>query len=182
MKRAGWRWWGWAGLAVLVVLAIRWVDGGEAPPAREAAVLEPSTPPEAARATAPAPTRATAELAVDRLRREPYPALTSDPFKSDLELDSPGGEGGFGGGTGAQRAGGGGGSPPPPPLPFTYMGKMLEDGETVVFLTKGDRNYLARKGATLDGQYRVDAIGPRTMVLTYLPAKAKQSLAIGSAP
>lgn len=180
MKRVGWRWWAWAALAVLVVLAIRWVDGGEAPPAREAAVSEPSTPSDAQRSGTPTPPRSTAELAVDRLRREPYPALTSDPFRSDLERDAlGGGEGAWEGGVGGQRASG---PPPPPPLPFTYMGKMLEDGETVVFLTKGDRNYLARKGATLDGQYRVDAIGPRTMVLTYLPAKAKQSLAIGSAP
>jgi hypothetical protein len=181
MKLTQRRWWVWAILAVVTVLAVRWVDGGEAPPARDVAVSEAVSPAErqgqagAAGALAPV----TAEVTLDRLRRAPYPALTSDPFRSDIEPDTMSPEGGFGGGVAGQRSTG---SSEPPPLPFTYMGKMLEDGETVVFLTRGDRNYLARKGATLDGQYRVDAIGPRTMVLTYLPAKAKQSLAIGSAP
>lgn len=176
MRKVTGRWWVWAALAALTVLAIQWVDSGEAPSARN----EPAAPAEptrgASHAGAPAPIESAIRL--DRLRREPYPPLRSDPFKGDLAFDpaSPGAafEGGM-----AQRPSG---PPPPPPVPFTYMGKMLDDGETVVFLTRGDRNYVVRKGATLDGQYRVDTIGPRTMVLTYLPAKAKQSLAIGSAP
>jgi hypothetical protein len=118
---------------------------------------------------------------LDLLRREPYPALKSDPFKAEGEagLDPGSDSDSFEGGVGGRRSSG---PPPPPPLPFTYMGKMLEDGKTVVFLTRGDRNYVVRQGATIDGQYRVDQIGARTMVLTYLPAKAKQTLAIGSAP
>ncbi len=176
----GWsrRWWGWLAAVVLAVLAFQWVDSADAPPARGAVDLAPTEP---TRGASPAGTSApvVTEIRLERLRREPYPPLKSDPFRGDLAFDpdSPATDG-FGGG-GSQRSAG---PPPPPPVPFTYMGKMLEDGETVVFLTRGDRNYVVRKGATIDGQYRVDAIGPRTMVLTYLPARAKQSLAIGSAP
>jgi hypothetical protein len=175
------RWWGLGAVLVLAVLAIQWVDSGEAPPAREATLSEPVAPAEATRGASPGATSVpvVSEIRLDRLRREPYPALKSDPFKGDFALDPMSSPEAFEGGGAAQRSSG---PPPPPPVPFTYMGKMLEDGETVVFLTRGDRNYVVRKGATLDGQYRVDAIGPRTMVLTYLPAKAKQSLAIGSAP
>lgn len=180
MKGGTRRGWWWAAALVLTVLAIRWVDSGEAPLSGDAGVSEAVVPAEAGRAStaAGAPPPVTAELHLDRLRREPYPALKSDPFKGDLAFDPAAPGEGFAGGAGQ----GSSGTPPPPPVPFAYMGKMLEDGETVVFLTRGDRNYVVRKGATLDGQYRVDAIGPRTMVLTYLPAKAKQSLAIGSAP
>jgi hypothetical protein len=176
----GWsrRWWGWLAAVVLAVLAIQWVDSADAPPARDAVDLAPVHPPRGA-STAGTPAPVVTEIRLDRLRREPYPPLKSDPFRGDLAFDpdSPAGDA-LGSGGGQRSAG----PPPPPPVPFAYMGKMLEGGETVVFLTRGDRNYVVRKGATIDGQYRVDAIGPRTMVLTYLPAKAKQSLAIGSAP
>jgi hypothetical protein len=75
--------------------------------------------------------------------------------------------------------------PPPapqaPPLPFAYMGKIMEGGEVVVFLTKQDRNYLVKQGETIDGTYRVDDIKGTTMVLTYLPLNQQQILAIGAA-
>ena len=175
------RWWGWAAVVVLAGLAIQWVDSGEAPPARDVALSERAAPQEPTRqaSASGAPAPAVSEIRLDRLRREPYPPLKSNPFKGDLALDPMASPEAFEGGGAGRRPTG---PPPPPPVPFTYMGKMLEDGETVVFLTRGDRNYVVRKGATLDRQYRVDAIGARTMDLTYLPAKAKQSLAIGSAP
>lgn len=180
MKWTGRRWWGWAAVAVLALVAIQWVDSGEAPSSRDAASSEPTAPAEPARVAGTSGNSAPPASAIrfDRLRREPYPALKSDPFRGEAGFDPMSPEALEAGGM-AQRSSG---PPPPPPVPFTYMGKMLEDGETVVFLTRGDRNYVVRKGTTLDGQYRVDQIGPRTMLLTYLPAKAKQSLAIGSAP
>jgi hypothetical protein len=73
--------------------------------------------------------------------------------------------------------------PPPqaPPLPFTYMGKLIEDGRVVVFLTQGDRNYIVHPGDTIDGTYRVDAVTEQRLSLTYLPLKQKQELAFGGA-
>jgi hypothetical protein len=181
MKGGKLRWWGWAGALALTLVAIQWVDSGEAPPSRDAAIVESTAPAESTREARPAGTQSSAasEIRLDRLQREPYPPLKSDPFRGDLALDPiSGAEGIEGTGAGQRNTG----PQAPPPLPFTYMGKMLEDGKTLVFLTRGDRNYVVRKGATLDGLYRVDEIGARTMELTYLPAKVKQSLAIGSAP
>jgi hypothetical protein len=73
--------------------------------------------------------------------------------------------------------------PPPqaPPLPYTYMGKIMEGNQVVVFLSKQDRNYVVKKGETVDGTYRVDDIGSGTMVFTYLPLDQQQILAIGAA-
>ena len=69
--------------------------------------------------------------------------------------------------------------PAPPPLPFTYMGKLQEDGRLTVFLTQQDRNYAVKTGDTLDGVYRVDSVEAQRVVFTYLPLNMQQTLAIG---
>jgi hypothetical protein len=71
--------------------------------------------------------------------------------------------------------------PPPsaPPLPFTVIGKSLEDGKWEVYLAGGDRTHIASVGATLDGAWRVDRIAPPFMTLTYLPLNQVQQLNIG---
>ena len=66
-----------------------------------------------------------------------------------------------------------------PALPFTYVGKAAEKGEWEVFLARGDKTYLARKNDVLDGTYRVDAIAPPNLTLTYLPLNQIQQLNIG---
>lgn len=72
-------------------------------------------------------------------------------------------------------------APPPsaPPLPFTYLGKSLQDGAWEIYLARGDRTYLVREAAVLDGAYRVDAIRPPVLTLTYLPLDQVQQLNIG---
>ena len=71
--------------------------------------------------------------------------------------------------------------PPPvaPPLPFKYIGKSLQDGVWEIYLARNDRTYLVRDGATIDGAYRVDAIRPPTLTMTYLPLDQVQQLNIG---
>lgn len=73
--------------------------------------------------------------------------------------------------------------PPPkaPPLPFSYMGKIMEGSQVIVFLAKQDRNYVVKQGETIDGAYRIDEIKGETMVFTYLPLDQQQILAIGAA-
>lgn len=172
------RWLGWLGALAITLLAVQWVDSGEAPPAAPVDQGAQLSMARAAPAAAQGDSVSAAEIRLERLRREPYPPLKSDLFRSDVPLPVRESDGYTEGGKPIRPTG----PPPAPPLPFSYMGKMLEDGQTLVFLTRGDRNYVVRKGSTIDGQYRVDGIGERTMVLTYLPARAKQSLAIGSAP
>lgn len=71
--------------------------------------------------------------------------------------------------------------PPPqaPPLPFTYIGKAAADGAWEVFLARADKTYLVRDKMVIDGVYRVDAIAPPMLKLTYLPLNQIQQLNIG---
>lgn len=71
--------------------------------------------------------------------------------------------------------------PPPsaPPLPYTFIGKSLQDGTWEIYLARGDRTHLVRENMTIDGMYRVDAIRPPVLTLTYLPLNQVQQLNIG---
>ncbi|NHZ92121.1 hypothetical protein F2P45_24400 [Massilia sp. CCM 8733] len=71
--------------------------------------------------------------------------------------------------------------PPPsaPPLPFVYIGKAVGEGAWEVFLARGDKTYIVRNKMVIDGVYRVDAIAPPTLTLTYLPLNQVQQLNIG---
>jgi hypothetical protein len=71
--------------------------------------------------------------------------------------------------------------PPPaaPPLPFTVIGKAVANGVWEVYLARGDRTYVVHDKEVIDGIYRVEAIAPPLMTLTYLPLKQIQQLNIG---
>ncbi len=66
--------------------------------------------------------------------------------------------------------------PTAPPLPFIYMGKLVENGDMSIFLTRDDRPYVVHIGDVIDGAYRIDAIHPTLLELTYLPLSQKQTL------
>lgn len=71
--------------------------------------------------------------------------------------------------------------PTAPPLPFTYMGKLAEEGQKVIIiLSKQNRNYQVREGDVLDNTYRVDEVRPPVMTLIYLPLNIKQTIPIGA--
>lgn len=73
-------------------------------------------------------------------------------------------------------------APPPPsapPLPFTYIGKANEAGVWEVYLARLDKTYIVKQKSVIDGAYRVDAIAPPTLTLTYLPLNQVQTLNIG---
>ena len=72
--------------------------------------------------------------------------------------------------------------PPPtaPPLPFNVMGSYARPGDiTVYFLTRGDRVFDVRVGDTIDHIYSVDGAANGQLLLTYLPLKIQQTLAVG---
>ena len=71
--------------------------------------------------------------------------------------------------------------PPPmaPPLPFVYLGKAAADGAWEVFLSRADKTYIVRANTVIDGAYKVAAIAPPVMTLTYLPLNQVQQLNIG---
>ncbi len=76
--------------------------------------------------------------------------------------------------------------PPPaptaPPVPFTYMGKYIEDGVTQVILTRGNRVISGVPGDVIETNYRIERIDANAIVLTYLPLHTTQSVPTGSQP
>ncbi len=76
-------------------------------------------------------------------------------------------------------------APPPraPELPYSYLGRMEEDGRVIAFLAEGAQKLprVVRQGDLLPN-YRVDEITAQGMRLTYLPLNETQRLLFGSTP
>ena len=70
--------------------------------------------------------------------------------------------------------------PVAPPFPYTLAGSMREGTATIVFLARGERNYVLHQGDVIDGSYRLDEIKNDVAVFSYLPLNEKQSLPIGN--
>lgn len=66
-----------------------------------------------------------------------------------------------------------------PVLPFTYIGKLGQDGRYTVFLTMNGKSSAVKKGDVLAQLYRIEDIQPPMMTLTYLPTNIKQTMQIG---
>ncbi len=69
-------------------------------------------------------------------------------------------------------------APAEPPLPFTYLGKVIDDGKLSVFLTTGTTHYSVQQGQTVAKEYRVDRITEAAITFTYLPTGSHKTLAI----
>lgn len=74
--------------------------------------------------------------------------------------------------------------PPTPPsapqLPFTFIGRMIDGNDVILFLSKSNRQYTAKVNDVLDDMYRVDKITDSNAVLTYLPMNIQQTLVFNS--
>lgn len=66
--------------------------------------------------------------------------------------------------------------PVAPPLPFVFLGRVEDGGEPTVVLRRGQSVVLARERQDIDAQYRLESIGPRGLVVTYLPLNQQQLL------
>jgi hypothetical protein len=155
-----------AGTAALVALAS--VD--REPPARPQAAPESAAPEGPAgmpeppgRAQGPGLEPADVEAA---FRRRPLPE-TGDAFGARTWTPPP------------KPAAGPPPRPAPPPLPFAFLGRLKDEGdegEPTVVLRRGNMVGLAREHQAIDASYRLEAIGPRGLVFTYLPLKEQQIL------
>jgi len=56
-----------------------------------------------------------------------------------------------------------------PPLPFSYLGKVIEDGATTIVLHADGRTYKVRRPGPLDARYLVESIFDDRIVIRYLP-------------
>jgi hypothetical protein len=66
--------------------------------------------------------------------------------------------------------------PAPPPLPFQFQGLLRQEGKLAVFLVDGSQLLMAREGETLAGQYRVERLTEKEIILQYLPQGERQTL------
>ena len=71
-------------------------------------------------------------------------------------------------------------APTAPPMPYRYAGKVVQGGQQLVLLAKGDMLFPVTEGETLDGAYRVESIGETQVVLTYLPLAREERIAVDS--
>jgi hypothetical protein len=69
--------------------------------------------------------------------------------------------------------------PQAPPFPYTLIGRM-DDGEPRALMSGPLRSFGAKAADVIDGQWRVDAIQPQGVTLTWLPGSVKKTLAFGS--
>jgi len=164
------RWIIYAVALALTLVAVRWAGGQDGADNGVAAARQAG---EAAKPARGAPAAAAAtervpELRLDLLGSRTSPAPAEDPFQARSWAPAPDPE------APRRRLP----APPPqaPPLPFAYMGKLVEDAATTVFLSRQDRNYVVRAGDTIDGTYRVERIAEDALVVTYLPLKIQQAL------
>lgn len=162
--RTRWLFYGIAGTAT--VAAMQWVDRRAQEPEP---VVAAAPPRRAGPASAPAPS-GDGQVRLEWLKRKAGEDLPrGDPFS------------GQGPGAPAQAQAPAPPPPPPappqaPPLPFTYLGKWTEQGQTTVYLARGERHVAVRGPGKLDESYTVESIDERQIVLNYVPLGIRQAL------
>ncbi len=154
--------------ALAVTLIATVVSGRERPSGE--VVEAPSVRAASQRQALAAPPQAE-ELDLERLHRaEGEEAKPVELFGADVP------------GVAARAAQGKNGEPPPrpaePPLPFTYLGKVIDEGKLSVFLTTGATHYSVQQGQTVARDYRVERITEAAITFTYLPTGSHKVLAI----
>lgn len=71
----------------------------------------------------------------------------------------------------------------PPAFPFRYSGRVERDGlPPLVALTRGSDTLLISPGDAIDSDYRLEEVGARHIVVTYVPLKQKQTIELSSLP
>lgn len=75
-------------------------------------------------------------------------------------------------------------APPPkptaPPLPFVYLGSLQENGETTVYLKRGEDIVVVAPEEEFDPHYRLEEALPDRLVFRYLPLQQQQVMMLGS--
>lgn len=66
--------------------------------------------------------------------------------------------------------------PQAPPFPYQLIGRLVEAGRTQALLGAEQRSLAVQVGDTIDGQWRVQAIGDESLELLWLPGPLPQTL------
>jgi hypothetical protein len=68
--------------------------------------------------------------------------------------------------------------PSAPPLPFQFVARITDDGNTTVYVMLGEDHYSAKAGLVIDRNYRVEKVTETAVTFTYLPLGIRQVLAL----
>lgn len=75
-------------------------------------------------------------------------------------------------------------APPPKPsapaLPFRFLGKMVDRGTTILFLSQGTQNLSVRQGELIGDSYRLEQIDDTSATFVYIPLHEQQTLSTGN--
>jgi hypothetical protein len=149
-----------AALAVVALALLATVVSGRE---KRDLAADPGAEP-AARVTAPASaTAAPPDLDLERLKRPRTEDAIADLFAPAPEPAA------------AEAAPA---APTTPPLPFRYVAKIIDGGETAVFLMNGNDHYNVRPGQVIDKTYKVERITETAVTFTYLPLGTRQVLSV----
>jgi hypothetical protein len=146
--------------ALAVTLVATVVSGREK--ASSENLVEPSV-----REAAQAAVQPSEELDLDKLRRAKSDAPVADLFGSADPEPARAADG-----QSAVAA-----APVEQPLPFQYLGKVIDEGNTSVFLTLGSEPYSVKEGQTID-QYRVAKVEENAITFIHLPTGASKVLSV----
>jgi hypothetical protein len=69
-------------------------------------------------------------------------------------------------------------SPEAPPLPYSFVGLLEDSAQPTAFLSNKEALLIVAAGQTIDGNYRIDKVSSKEIVLTYLPLNQKQIIQI----
>jgi hypothetical protein len=73
--------------------------------------------------------------------------------------------------------------PPPaptaPPMPYSYLGRYVEDGRLIILLVRNERIYTVAEGEVIENTYRVERLARGRLEMTYLPLDIKQTISTG---
>jgi hypothetical protein len=141
----------------LVVLAL--VLGGSVVTGRERPAPAPE-PPRGEMRTAPP-----ADFDLEKLKRSKEAHPITDLFEPKSLAPPP-----LAAAAAAPRA------PAAPPLPFAYLGRIVDGGETKVFVIRNDEYFVVSGPDALDRQYRVEEVGPNAITFLHLPTGTRQVL------
>lgn len=148
-----------AALAVAALaLAASMVSGREKPDLTEEPTPAPAVAPAAREAAAP-------DLDPARLQRPGTDRAVADLF-APTPAPAPASEG-----QGAPR-------PSAPPLPFQFVARIIDGGNTSVYVMLGEDHYTARPGLVIDRNYRVEKVTDTAVTFTYLPLGTRQVLSL----
>lgn len=65
-----------------------------------------------------------------------------------------------------------------PPLPFRFIGRMVRDGVTTLFLAEANRTHAVAAGERIDGRYLVQRIEDNRIDFVHIATDTRQSLVL----